>query len=109
MMLIRSGSSLEFAKISLAAIISSTTVSALFFLFVIGMGLKAQRRKVVSGAEAMVGAIADAMETLDPTGTVTLQGEIWNAESISGMINKGEKVLVKEMRNLKLYVEKVSS
>lgn len=108
MMLIRSNSSLEFVRISLAAIISSTIVSALLFLFIIGMGLKAQRRKVVTGLEAMAGALADAMDTLDPTGTVMLQGEIWNAESLTGRINKGEKVVVKEMRNLKLYVEKAN-
>jgi len=108
MMLIRSNSSLEFANISLTVIISSTIVSALFFLFVIGMGIRAQRRKVVSGLEAMAGAIAEAVDDLDPTGTVTLQGEVWNAESIAGKVNKGEKVLVKEMRNLKLYVEKTS-
>jgi membrane-bound serine protease (ClpP class) len=108
MMLIRSDSSLEFVKISLAAIISSTIVSALFFLFIIGMGLKAQRRKVVTGLEAMAGAIANTMDTLDPTGTVMLQGEVWNAESVAGKIDKGEKVVVKEMRNLKLYVEKTN-
>lgn len=108
MMLIRSNSSLEFAGLSLTVIISSTIVSALFFLFVIGMGLRAQRRKVVSGAEAMVGAIGEAIDELDPAGTVRLQGEIWNAESVAGKIDKGERVLVREMRNLKLYVEKAS-
>lgn len=106
MMLMKSNSSLELVKISQAVIISSTIVTALFFLFVIGAGLRAQKRKVVIGIEAMVGAIAVALDTLDPTGTVKLQGEVWNAESIAGKINKGEKVLVKETRNLKLYVEK---
>jgi membrane-bound serine protease (ClpP class) len=70
------------------------------------MGLRAQKRKAVTGIEAMAGAIAEVLNTLDPTGTVRLQGEVWNAESVAGKINKGERVLVKEMRNLKLYVEK---
>ncbi|MCW3119789.1 MAG: nodulation protein NfeD [Chitinophagaceae bacterium] len=106
MMLIRSDSSLEFVKISRSLIISSTVVTALFFLMVIGIGLRAQRRKVVTGIEGLIGATADSLDTLDPSGTVMLQGEVWNAESIAGRIDKGEKVLVKEMRNLKLYVEK---
>jgi membrane-bound serine protease (ClpP class) len=106
MMLIRSDSSLEFVKISRVLIISTTVVTALFFLIVIGVGLRAQRRKVVTGIEGLIGATADSLDTLDPAGTVMLQGEVWNAESIAGKINKGEKVLVKEMRNLKLYVEK---
>jgi membrane-bound serine protease (ClpP class) len=106
MMLFRSNSSLELVRVSRSVIISATVVSGLFFLFVIGMALKAQRRKPVSGIEAMVGAKAEAMELLDPTGPVKLQGEIWNAESLAGRIDKGERVVVKGMKNLKLYVEK---
>jgi len=109
MMLFKSNSSLEFVKISRAVIISSTAVTTLFFLTVIGMGLKAQRQKVVTGIEGLIGETGESLDTLEPTGTVMLQGEVWNAESISGKISKGEKVLVKEMRNLKLYVEKADS
>ena len=109
MMLIKSNSSLEMVKISRAVIISSTAVTALFFLGVIGMGLRAQRRKVVTGREGLIGATGEVLNILEPAGTVLLQGEVWNAESIAGTIRKGEKVLVKEMRNLKLYVEKTGS
>lgn len=106
MLLFRSNSSLELVGVSRSVIISATLVSASFFLFVIGMALKAQKRKPVSGIEAIVGAKAEAMEVLDPAGSVRLQGEIWNAESLAGRIEKGETVLVKEIRNLKLYVER---
>ena len=106
MMLFQSDSSLELVKVSRAVVVSTTLISALFFLFVIGMGLRAQRRRVVTGAGAMIGTIADVLETLDPRGTVRLQGEIWNAESLAGRIDKGEKVFVKDMRNLTLYVQK---
>ena len=109
MMLIKSNSSLEMVKISRAVIIYSTGVKALFFRGVIGMGLRAQRRKVVTGMEGLIGATGEVLNILEPAGTVLLQGEVWNAESIAGTIRKGEKVLVKEMRNLKLYVEKTGS
>jgi membrane-bound serine protease (ClpP class) len=107
MMLIRSGSSLEMVKISRAVIFAATAVSALFFLFVLGFGIRAQRLKVVTGIEAMIGDTGEVIDTLDPIGTVRVQGETWNAESIAGMIEKGEKVRIKEMRNLKLYVEPI--
>ena len=107
MMLIRSGSSLEMVKISRTVIFTATAVSALFFLFIIGFGIKAQRLKVVTGLEALVGDTGEVMDILDPIGTVKVQGEIWNAESLSGMIGKGEKVRIKEMKNLKLYVEPI--
>jgi membrane-bound serine protease (ClpP class) len=45
MMLIRSDSSLEFIKLSMSVVISCVVVTACFFLFIIGMGLKAQRQK----------------------------------------------------------------
>jgi membrane-bound serine protease (ClpP class) len=108
MMLIKSGSALEFVRISRTVIISATAVSALFFLFVVGAGVKAQRRKAVTGAEGMIGDTGEVIDMLDPSGTIKVQGEIWNAESVAGAIGKGEKVRIKEMKNLKLYVEPIS-
>jgi len=108
-MLIKPGSSMEFSSISRAVIYSVTVLSALFFLFVLGAGLRAQRRKVVTGAEAMTGATGEVIEILDPSGIVELNGEIWAAESVSGTIAKGEKVKVRERKSLKLFVEKVDT
>jgi len=109
MMLIKSNSSLEMVKISRGVIIGATIVTALFFLFVVGFGVRAQRRKVVTGIEGLVGEIGEVMETLSPTGIIKVQGEIWNAESLAGTIDKGEKVRIKEMKNLKLFVEKINN
>lgn len=106
MMLIKNESPLQMAGISRTVIIVFTTLSAAFFLFVIGMGIRAQKHKVVTGLEAMKDAIAYAQEVLDPQGTVMLHGEIWNAISLTGKIEKGEKVRIKEMNKLTLYVEK---
>lgn len=108
MMLIKPGSALEMAKISRLVIISATAVTALFFLFVIGLGIKAQRRKVVTGVEALTGGTGEVIDGLDPSGTVKVNGETWNAESLAGTIGKGEKVRIKEMKNLKLYVEPIN-
>jgi len=108
MMLVRASSSLEFVKISRVVIVSATAVTALFFLFVVGLGLRAQRRKVITGIEGLVGQTGESLETLDPLGTVRVQGETWNAESIAGKINSGEKIRVIQLKNLKLYVEKIN-
>ncbi len=104
MMLIRSDPSMETIRISRSVIIAATAVTALFFLFVLGAGIKAQRTKVVSGAEAMIGNTGEVLEILNPAGTIRVNGEIWNAESVAGPIEKGQKVKIKEMRNLKLFV-----
>ncbi|MGQ0739725.1 MAG: NfeD family protein [Bacteroidota bacterium] len=108
MMLIKPGSALELAGISRPVIIAATAVASLLFLLIIGMGVKSQRRKVATGLEALIGDTGEVMEMLAPTGTVKVQGEIWNAESLAGNIPAGEKVRIKEMKNLKLYVEPLS-
>jgi membrane-bound serine protease (ClpP class) len=105
LMLIRPGSGLEVMRISRTLIISTVAITSGFFLFVIGMGIKAQRRKPVTGIDAMVGETALAIDELNPSGRVTILGEIWNAVSVSGIINIGERVRVKEVKNLTLYVE----
>ena len=109
LMLIRTDSNFDFIKISRVLIFSSVAVTTCFFLFVVGMGLKAQRRKPVMGIESMLGETAEAIGPLNPAGKVSMQGEIWNAISVSGNINIGEKVRVKEIKNLTLYVEQGSS
>lgn len=105
MMLVRTRSSLEFARISHSIIIASTAFTALFFLCVIGIGLKAQRAKPVTGIEGLMGEVGETLGILDLTGRVRVHGETWNAESVSGMINKGEKVRITGIKDLRLYVE----
>jgi membrane-bound serine protease (ClpP class) len=107
MMLIRASSSLEFVKLSRSVIITSTAVTSLFFLFVLGLGLKAQRRKPVTGMEGMIGLTGESLGTLSPFGKVRVHGELWNAESISENIDQGKKIRVTGIKNLKLYVEEV--
>jgi membrane-bound serine protease (ClpP class) len=107
MMLIRTGSG-DIGRISWSVIISATVVTALFFLFVIGMGLRAQRLKPTTGSEALVGETGIAKETLSPSGMVMVHGELWQAESLSGEINIGEKIRVASMQGFKLFVERMS-
>jgi membrane-bound serine protease (ClpP class) len=107
MMLMKSGSSLEMFRISRSIIISATAFSAFFFLFIIGMGIQAQRQKVATGVEAMIGDTGEVMEPLQPQGTVRVQGETWNAISLAGAVEKGRKVRIKDMKNLALYVEPI--
>ncbi len=109
MMLIRTDSNLEFFSISWSVIISSVVITSFFFLFVLGVGLRAQRRKTVTGEEGLLGEIGESLETLDPAGSVFVHGEIWRAESTAGRINKGERVRVEKIENLKLRVEPVNA
>ena len=94
-------------RVSVSVIVTAATVSTLFFLFVIGAGLRAQRLKPISGLEGMIGEVGETINTLNPIGTIQIHGEMWNAESVSGVIDVQQKVRVTAIQNLKLYVETV--
>jgi membrane-bound serine protease (ClpP class) len=109
MIFIRASSSLEFVKISKSVIISSTVITTLFFLFVVGMGLRAQQSRTITGAEGLIGETGDSLDALDPAGRVKVMGEIWNAESVAGYISQGTRVRIKKMKDLKLFVEPINN
>ena len=105
MILFRSTPAENYISLSWAVIFAVTTVSALFFAFLITMGLRAQKAKKVSGQSTMIGQTAVALSALDPAGQVRVLGQIWKAISLAGKINENEKVTVKEIKELTLYVE----
>jgi membrane-bound serine protease (ClpP class) len=105
MMLIRTGGISAVAGLSWTVIITAVGTTALFFLFVVGMGLKAQRVKPVMGLEAMIGETGQSLSELNPNGTVRMHGEIWKAISAAGLIPEGKKVIVTGFLNFTLRVE----
>lgn len=109
LMLIRTDSALEVVRISRSIIISATAITTLFFLFVIGLGLRAQRAKPVTGVEGIVGETGMSLNALDPVGTVWVHGEAWNARAVVGKIGKDVKVRVVGIQDLQLQVEAVNS
>ena len=108
MFLFRTSPTQDIAAISWAVIIATTAVTALFFLFVVGMGLKAQQAKPAMGRGVLIGKTAITLDALDPSGQVRIMGEIWNAISLSHRIDKDEPVVVKDMKDLTLYVEQAA-
>ena len=108
-MLFRTSSTPDIVNLSWSVIITSTLVTATFFLFVVGMGLKAQRLKPVTGVDALIGETGESLSLLDPVGTVKVHGETWNAESVSGKINQGQKIRVNGIKGFTLFVVQLDS
>ena len=104
MILFRASPEENFVSLSWTVIFSVTAVSALFFLFLITMGLRAQRAKPASGASTLIGQTAVTLGKLDPAGQVSVLGEIWRAVSLSDIIGANENVIIKEIKELTLYV-----
>jgi membrane-bound serine protease (ClpP class) len=109
MMLIDTEPSFEFVRLSWAVILPTIIFTAGFFLFAIGMGIRAQRRKPTTGREALVGEIGVAIDTLNPSGQVKIHGEIWNAEAGGGKIQSGKRIKVLKVENLRLRVTKLEN
>jgi len=71
-----------FMKLSLAVILPSVIMTALFFTIVIGLAYKAYKKKPITGSEGLIGlkGIADT-DITNEGGMVALHGELWSAVS----------------------------
>ncbi len=69
-------------QLSLSVIVPATVVTALFFIFVVGAGLRAQFLPVRAGRETLIGRVTPAVARIDAYGgKVFVEGEYWNAVS----------------------------
>ena len=106
MMLIDEDSVLEAMEISMELIIIVVVLTSAFFLFAITFGIRAQRKKPVTGSEGIIGEIGIAISNIKPLGKVRVHGEFWNAECKDEVINKGDEVEVVSINHLTLIVKK---
>jgi membrane-bound serine protease (ClpP class) len=91
-------------RLSLSYIIPATLITAAFFVFVIGKGLRAQTLPVKAGVETMLGKTVTALTAIDSRGgRIFIEGENWNAVSDTP-IEKGEPVQVVAVEGLTLKV-----
>lgn len=92
-------------RLSLRFIIPATVVTAAFFIFVVGKGLRAQLLPVQVGWETMVGKTTNAISLIDRSGgKVFIEGEYWNAVSDSP-IGVGQPVQIIGVTGLTLKVK----
>ncbi len=102
--LIEEGS--PYGELQKELIVSVSLFSALFFLGVGYLGLKAQKRKKITGMEGMIGEEGEAIIDFEKgRGKVFVHGEIWDALS-EDEIKKGDRVVVVGLKGLKLIVKK---
>ena len=91
-------------QVGLGLIIPAAIITALFFAIVVGMGLRAQSRKVVTGIEGLVGETGTVSIDLNPNGKVLVHGEIWTAHSPQPTL-RGSRVKVTAVNGMELTVE----
>jgi membrane-bound serine protease (ClpP class) len=77
-----------------------------FFAFVIQAVVRTQRQQQPTGADGLIGMVAEVRSTLNPKGIVSVHGELWEAVLDEGQAEPGEEVIVTEVKGLKLRVTK---
>lgn len=95
-------------SLPLELILPLVIIIALAIVFIF-FGLVAQKRKITTGQEGMVGKAGIAQTEITPQGgRVFIAGELW--ESVSkDRIPSGSRVVVRKMQNLLLIVEATKS
>jgi membrane-bound serine protease (ClpP class) len=88
-------------------VISCTLVTAAFFIFFVGTGIRAQFRPKRAGVETMIGQRVSAQSRIDPAGgKVFIEGEIWNAVAETP-VESGQTVEVTGIQGLTLKVKPI--
>jgi membrane-bound serine protease (ClpP class) len=92
-------------RLSLSYIIPATLVTAAFFIFVIGKGLRAQLLPVKVGKETLVGKTVTALTPIDSHGgRIFVEGEYWNAISDTP-IGKDEETEIAAVQGLTVKLQ----
>ena len=93
-------------KVSLSIIIPAVLVTAVFFIFAMGMALRVRAKKATTGKQGLVGENGITLSSLTPEGQVSVHGEIWKAVGTQ-TIQKGKKVEVVAVEGLILKVRPI--
>lgn len=92
-------------RLSVAYIVPATLLTAAFFIFVVGAGVRAQRLPTRTGRETMLGKTVAAVSPIDGKGgKVFVEGEYWNAVSDS-QAKPGDPVEIIGIEGLTLKVK----
>ena len=102
--------SAPYLRISLVAIGAAGTVVLLVSVLLLGAVLRASRRRVTTGREGLVGAVATARLPIGPgePGLVQVEGELWRAVAETD-VPLGGRVVVEGVEGLLLRVRPLQS
>jgi len=87
----------------LAIVLAATLATAAFFLAALALLLRARRRPIATGGEALIGAEAMVLTWQGSAGTVRVMGEIWQARS-EDSLHPASRVRIRGREGLVLVV-----
>ncbi len=95
-------------RVHLATALAVSIPFGIITAFLMTLGLRARRNKVVTGEQGLIGEIGIAQSALSPAGKVFVHGELWNAISTLP-VPAGEKIVVRQVEGLTLKVDPVAA
>ncbi len=93
-----------FLKLSIYVILPSVIITTIFFVIILGLAIKAWKRKPVTGAEGLQGSTGIAKADIYKDGMVMVHGELWRAWS-DEPIDNGKDVTIEEVVSMKIKVK----
>ena len=95
-------------QIGLGTIVPMTLAISAIILFLVQLGVRAQRQRPVTGAAGMVDEVCEALTSIDPggVGRVRAHGEIWTATA-DEHVSAGEQVVITSVKGLLLTVKRL--
>jgi len=91
-------------RVPLGAVLPMSLTVALICAVALRLAVRAQRARVATGVEGLVGELGATTEPLEPTGRVRVHGELWTAVAEQGPIAAGSPIEVVSVRELTLTV-----
>ena len=92
-----------FLQISWSVILPVVALAAGLTLLMVGMGVRAMRRRPTTGREGMVGLVGVAKTSVAPQGKILVHGELWEAIS-EQPLQPGDQAEVMKLAGLTLHV-----
>ncbi len=92
--------------VSISLIVTTALIFAALLALLVTAVVRGQQRVVTTGSEGLLGLTAVARTDLNPTGTVFVAGEIWNASAEHNYVKAGEEVVITGVEGLRLKVQK---
>ena len=99
----------QFQRVSVPLVVGTGIFLGLLFFTALIFVVRAQRGRIQTGPESLLGKTGTARTFKDDPGQVQLGSELWTAEKspTSAPIGKGDHVEVVEVRGLRLIVKKI--
>lgn len=95
-------------RVSVPLVVVTGILTAALFFVIVGFVLKAQKTPIRIGKESLIERTGIVKKTLNPLGSVYMDGELWTAESIDGStIPANTYVQVIQVQGLKVLVKPV--